>query len=136
AGQLVVAKEAVAAGDGERHYHAVAALEVAHALAHFLHDAHELVPEHHWGSGQRAVVDVQVGAANGRARHANDGVARVFERGVIYCIDADVAGAVKHEGFHGNRRESEEKNPPQLTAPKCSGCAWQYLSTAVQLRYN
>ena len=98
AGQLVVAEEALAAGNREGHHHAVAHLELAaHALAHLLHDAHELVAERH-GPGLRnaAVVDVQVGAADGRARHADDGVARVLQRGVVYGIDAYVARAVKH----------------------------------------
>ena len=95
AGQSVVAEEAGAAGNREGHHHPVAYFQIAHALADFLHDAHELVAEHHRaGLGQEAVVEVQVGAADGRAGDADNGVAAVFNRGVIHRVDANVADAV------------------------------------------
>ena len=60
--QAAPAEEAVAAGDGERHDHAVADLQVRHRLADLDHLAHELVAEDVALLHRRdeAVVEVQV----------------------------------------------------------------------------
>ena len=50
--------------------------------------------------GNAAVVDVQVGPANGRAGHAQNDVACFFDFGVIHVVNADIFGAVNSESFH------------------------------------
>ena len=52
------------------------------------------------GLGQEAVVDVEVRAADGRGRHADDGVALVFDLRIVDGFDPNIAGLVEHEGFH------------------------------------
>jgi hypothetical protein len=120
--QVVVAKQAMPAGNGEGHHHAVAALEVAHALAHFLYYAHEFVAQ---GHGPRlrdaAVVDVQVGPANGRAGDADNGVAGVQDFRVVYSVHADIFRAVNSECFHGNGVRNEEEELLSLTLPFSRG---------------
>jgi hypothetical protein len=56
--------------------HAVAALEAGHALADGLDHAHALVPHRHAdGNLGDVVADVEVGAADGRQRRADEGLA-------------------------------------------------------------
>src|SRR4051812_10966712 len=93
---------ALAAGDGERHDHAIAGLELAITRTHLDHLAHEFVADdvarlhaHH-----EAVVEVEVGAANGAARHPDDRIARLLDDRIGHRIAADVVLAMPAEGLH------------------------------------
>jgi hypothetical protein len=85
--QLAAAEEAVAAGDGKRHDDAVAAPEVGHAGADLDDLAHELVAEDvalvH--GRDETVQKVQIGAADGVARHPDDGARGLITRGSGTC---------------------------------------------------
>ena len=76
-----LAEEAFAAGDGERHNHTVADLELGVAGADLDHLAHGLVTDDvallHLGDD--AVIDVQIGATDGAGRDLDDRVARIHE---------------------------------------------------------
>ena len=63
----------------------------------------------------RAVENVPVGPANGRAGHADNGVARGLNGGVVNGVDADVLDAVNAEGFHGEELECGKEQLPNLT---------------------
>ena len=82
--ELLLAEEAMPAGDRERHHHAVADLQARVAAADVHHLAHELVAEDvpllH--GGDVAAVDVQVRAADRGGGNPDDGVARVQNLGV------------------------------------------------------
>ena len=76
--ELLLAEEAVAAGDGERNDDAVAALEIGHFLADFLDDAHEFVAEDvaRFHGGDEAVEEMKVRSADRGAGDFDDGVVR------------------------------------------------------------
>ena len=103
--QVLVAHEAVTAGDVERHDDAVSHLEVAGLGTDRLDDAHRLVaqdvalgherPEH--------LVDVQVGAAQARRGDADDRVRRLLDRRVGNLLDPDVPLAVPCHCAHPGR---------------------------------
>src|SRR5262245_29775870 len=87
--KIVRAEKAPAAGDGKGDDNAVAGPEVLDGGADLDDLPHELVAEDvsMLHSRDEAVVQVQVGAANGGRRDANDGVARVDDvgfRDVVY----------------------------------------------------
>ncbi len=95
---------AFAADDGEGHHHAVADLQLLVRRADLHHFAHELVAHDvavlH--AGHEAVVQVQVGAADGAGTDLDDGVARVFDGGIgDVVVAADVVLAVPAKGSHG-----------------------------------
>src|SRR3954469_15522430 len=73
------ASGAAAARDGKWNDDAVADAQVLHVGADFDHLAHELVTEDIAALEARdeRVVKMQIGAANGGARHLYDGVARI-----------------------------------------------------------
>src|SRR5438309_4786305 len=53
------------------------------------------------------MVEVEVGTADGAARHLDDGVSRILDLGIGHRVVANVFLAVPDEGFHGvlpNRR--------------------------------
>ena len=100
--QALLAKEALATGDGERHHDAIADFQVLH-LGADLHDlTHRLVAHdvarHH--AGDDSVIEVQVGAADGAGGDLDDGVALVLQLGVGDGVAAYVALAVPTECFH------------------------------------
>src|SRR5581483_1916615 len=86
--ELPLAEKAVAAGDGEGHHHAIAALQIRDGWTHLLHNPHELVthdvPRFH--GRHKAVIEVEVGAADGRTRDPDDRVMRVQQRGIGHVV--------------------------------------------------
>ena len=72
------------------HHDAIADLETRVVLADLDDFAHELVAEHVALLHRRdvAVVDVQIGSADRRRRHLDDGVARIEDDGVGNGLDA------------------------------------------------
>ena len=100
--QAFVAEETVAAGDRERHHHAVAFLQVAYLLADLDHFTHEFVAEHVAGlhGGHQAVIEMQVGPANGGGGDFENGVAGVLDPWVGDGIHAHVVGTVPGQSFH------------------------------------
>jgi hypothetical protein len=97
----VLAEEALATSDGERHDDAITPFQVGDLGAHVLHDPHELVAQRHGPElGEEAVVDVKIRAADRGARHAHDGVAWLDHARIGDVFDADVLRLVKYGGFH------------------------------------
>lgn len=109
-----LAEEARAAERLAIHCHAIAGRETGDVRANFLHHAHELVPQHRVGqrARHRAAHDVQIARADGRARHAHDGVGGKLQRGsgrsssamlpLPSCTSAFM-GILSHGGFvHGS----------------------------------
>src|SRR5579862_6229032 len=80
----LAAELAIAAGDGEGHNDAVAALQVGDAAADFLHDAHEFMAEDVAGfhGGNKPVVEMKVGAADGGACDLQDGIVGIENGGI------------------------------------------------------
>jgi hypothetical protein len=100
-GKTVATEPTLSACDGEGDHDAITAREVLHVAADFFDHAHELVAEHHGlGLWKRAVVDVEIRAADGGGRHADDRVARMFDLGIGLVVDRDVFGRVKNQGLH------------------------------------
>src|SRR5258708_20828936 len=89
---LLLAEEAVAAGDGERHHHAIPWAQVPDVAANIDHLAHELVAEdvalHH--PGNEAAVEIQVRAADPGRGDAPDSVARIKDLPLRHGLDAYV----------------------------------------------
>jgi hypothetical protein len=98
----LVAEEALAAGNGEGHHHAVALLQAGDAPAGVFHDAHELVAEDVAGLhvGNLAAEDVQVGAADGRGGDAQHDIVVLLQHRVGHRLDADILRRLVGEGFH------------------------------------
>ena len=94
--QLLVAHEAVPAGDLERQHHAVAGLQVPGFAADLLHDAHRLVTEDVALAHERTerFVQVQVGATDVGRRDPYDRVRRLLDDRVRNRVDADVLRTV------------------------------------------
>ena len=94
---------ALAAPDRERHDDAVAHLELLDLGADLDDLAHELVADdvavHH--ARHVAVVEVQVGAADGAGGDPDDGVARILDLGIGNLFAADVARLVPDKRLHG-----------------------------------
>ena len=94
---------AFAADDREGHDDPVALLEVAvdagadlDDLAHHL-VAHDVAGQH---GGNEVVKEMKVGAADGAARHLDDGVARILDLGIGDGVAADIFLSVPNERFH------------------------------------
>jgi hypothetical protein len=104
--ELLLAEEAAAAEDVERHQHAGADLEVLHRRADLFHDAGEFMADDRAdaGVGDQAVVDVDVRAADARARDADDGVVGMFDHGFGDMFDAHPARSPVGGGQHGGLR--------------------------------
>ncbi len=102
-GELVeLAEEAAAAGDHEGNYHAVTDLQVGHPAAGLFDDAHELVAEDIarlclWNL---AMIEVQVGAADGGSGDPKDDVVFVLDERVGDIVDPDVLGSVVCQCSH------------------------------------
>ncbi len=96
------ARRARAARDGEGDDDPIPDAEVLHPRADLYHLPHELVPEHvallH--GGDEAVVEVQVGAADGGRRHADDRVALVQDPRIGDLDDVDLLLAEPAVRFH------------------------------------
>ena len=94
---------ALAADDRERNDDPVALLELALRFGPDLDDlAHHLVSHDVAGQHGRDEVmeQMKVRAADGAARHLDDGVARILDLGVGDGVAADVFLAVPNEGSH------------------------------------
>jgi hypothetical protein len=77
--EILLAEQAASARDGERDDHAITALELLDLAADFLDDPHELVAEDiaRLHGGDVAIVEVQVAAADGCPRDADDRIAGI-----------------------------------------------------------
>jgi hypothetical protein len=89
------------ARDVERHDDAVTRRETLDVGADAFEDAHRLVPEDVAGLDRGLPVEeVEVRAADGGPRHADDGIARFLDRGVRHVVHADVTDAAEHDRAH------------------------------------
>jgi hypothetical protein len=91
----------LAAGNREGHHHPVANFKLCDLPADF-DDAHGLMAQNvtFFHGGHQPVVEVQVGAADGRGGDLNDGVGGIDEFGVGHGLDPHVFFAVPAECFH------------------------------------
>jgi hypothetical protein len=103
----VLAEEAFAAGDGERHHHAVADFELLVGGADFNHFAHGLMADDvaRLHLRDKAAVNMQVRAADRAGGHLDDGVLRMLDLGIGDFFAANVGFAVPGECFHVNAPE-------------------------------
>ncbi len=93
---------ALRAAHHARHQHPVAALEAAHLAAYLHHLADRLVAHREAALGaQVSVVDVQVGAADGRALHPHHHAGGVRGGGVRDLLAADLLRPTVDERSHG-----------------------------------
>ena len=116
--EVTPAHVAGTAGDRERHHDTIADLEVLHRLAGLDHLAHELVAEDIAFLHRRdeAVVQVQIGSADGRRGDANDRIAGVQDLRVGHLPDLEVLLPHPAVRFH-------RSCPPFADAPEgCAGC--------------
>jgi hypothetical protein len=99
---VLVAHEAVAAGDVERDHDAIPDRQLADARPDRLDDPHGLVPEDVALGHERAehLVDVEVRPAQPARRDADDGVGRLLDRRIGDRVHADVALAVPGHCLH------------------------------------
>ncbi len=100
--QPALAIEATAARDVEGHRHPVPRLQRAHRGAHLLHHADELVAERaaHPRVRHQPVQQVQVRAADGRARHPDNRVVRVLDDRVRLVPHLHAVGPFVHHRLH------------------------------------
>ena len=100
---LLAAEEAIAAGDDERHDHALADFQPLVALAHFDHLAHEFMAEHvallH--PGDVVIVQVHVRTADRGRGDANDGVTRIDDLRIRHRLHADIVFSLPGQCAHG-----------------------------------
>ena len=106
--ELLFAKEAVAAGDGEGDDDSVALFDfvLIASGADFLDDAHGFMSHDVAGlhEGDEAVEEVEVGAADGGGGDTDDGVAAVEDFGIGDVFDLDFARGAPGESFHARLR--------------------------------
>ena len=96
AGQIVITEITAAAGDRERHNHAVAYFYISDLSSDFLYDAHEFVAHDH-GSGLRyaAGIHVKVASADGGRGDFQDNVGGCFKFGIVYSVAGNLTRTVK-----------------------------------------
>jgi hypothetical protein len=116
--EALVAHEAVATGDLERDYHAVAGRQLAHLCADLLHHAHRLVPQDRSLLDEWAeqLVEVQIGTADGGGGHPHDRIGRLLDSGIRHRVHANVAPSVVSESLHAaahTRLESAHAGRPR-----------------------
>src|SRR5439155_9907313 len=92
----------VPAGDAERHHHAVARFEFADCFAHLDHFPHEFVPENvpRLHAGDIAMVEVQIGAADGRRTDFDNGVPWIQDFWIRHCFHPHVLLSVPTNRSH------------------------------------
>src|SRR5262249_54444413 len=102
--QLLLAEVTPAAGDRERHYHAVTDLQLRVLLPDLDDFAHELVAEDVARLHGRdvAVVQMEVGTGHGGRPDPYDRVARVQDLRIGNSLDPDVVGRVPDKCLHKN----------------------------------
>ena len=107
--EALLAEEALAAGDRERHHDAVADFELLVFGADLDHLAHGLMAEDValFHRGHDAVEQMQVRAADGAGRHLDDGIASVLDLGIRHGLAANVVLAVPGQRLH-------RKSPPLM----------------------
>src|SRR3954454_2438470 len=93
---------AVAAGDRERHHHAVADLQLLHIAADLDNLAHEFMAQDVTLFHRRdeAVIQVQVGPADRRGGDPDDRVVRVQDLGIGHLLYPDIVLAHPASGSH------------------------------------
>ena len=135
-----LAEEALAAGDDERHHDAIADFQVGDAGSDFDNLAHVLVAEHiaavHVGND--AIVEVEIGAANGAGGDLDDRVRRRFDRGVGHALATNVMFAVPGECAHRNLSLNSKpklwrallfRNAlPEVTFARCEKCTGRLIA--------
>src|SRR5699024_2932563 len=103
--------------------------EVLDRGADLVDDPDELVPERraHPGVGHHAVVQVQVGAADGSELHPDDRVVRVLDGGDVLLLDADLVRTAVDHRAHGapplltGRQGDTAHRPAQVERPSSAG---------------
>jgi hypothetical protein len=100
---MLVAEEALAAGDDEGHHHTVALLEPLYARPGLHHDPHEFMAEDVacFGGRNLAAIEVQVGAADGGGSDLQDDVVGFLDDGVGDRFDPHVMGGMVEQCAHG-----------------------------------
>lgn len=98
---IMVAEKAMATGNREWHYHAVAALKIFNVSAYFFYNPHKLMAHHHWSRlWQGATINVKVGTANGGGSYFEDNVARLLDLRIINGITSNVSWRMKNCSLH------------------------------------
>ncbi len=100
--QLHVAHETGATRDLERNHHPVTDLQVSRLRADFFDDPHRFVAEDisFCHEGAESFVQVEIGPANVRRGHLDDGVRRLFDLRIGDGIDADLSFALPRDCAH------------------------------------
>src|SRR5690606_31751796 len=134
--QVAPAVEARAAGDRERHHHAVAAAQLAHAGPDLLHDADELVAERRADARVRdqPAVQVQVRAAKGGRGDPQDDVERVLDLRVLLVLDPEVRRAVVDRRLHVLLLPSGVEPRPPYALSTCAGRTAHGITRARAMR--
>ena len=98
----VVAHEAVAAGDVERHHDTIPRPDVRHLGADLFDDPHRLVPEDvsRFHVHREDAVEVQVRTADRRRGDPHDRIRRLLDHRIRNLIDPDVFGSVPDHCLH------------------------------------
>jgi len=100
--QIAVTEEAVTAGNGEGHNHAIALLQFGHFKTRPTHS-----PVNSWPTispdclVEIAIVDVQVRAINDGGSNLKNGIAGDQNLWTRHVIDTNVLGNVPADRFHG-----------------------------------
>jgi hypothetical protein len=105
-------EEALTAGDGERHDHAIALAQFGVFRADLDHLAHRLMAEHIAAlhRGNHTIIKMEVGTADCASGHPDDGVARMLNCRVGHSLAANVALAVPSECLHARRSKARRMN--------------------------
>src|SRR5919202_3931144 len=96
------AEETVAACDRKGHNHTVTLPQILHLTPKLDDLAHELVAEDITFLHRRdiAIVEMEIGAANGGRRDFDNGIARVENLRIGDCLDPHIGDAVPADSFH------------------------------------
>ena len=111
--EVLVAHEAVAAGDIEGDDHTIAGFEVRHARTDFLDDPHRLVAEHVAVIDEHAqqLVEVEIRTADRRRGDPHDGIGRFPDRRVRNRVDPNVFHTVPRQSLHSASLASRPVRP-------------------------
>ncbi len=99
---LHLAKKAVTAGDNKGDHHAIAFLQVLHLSTALDNLAHKFMSKNITVLHLRdlSAIEMQIGAANRRGRHAQDDIVGLFNDGIGDIIDSNMVRTVVSECFH------------------------------------
>src|SRR5437763_13065051 len=99
--ETVLTEKACSTRDRKRNDHAVAFVEILDGAAFFLDYAHEFVAENKiFQLRKEAVVNVQVGSADGGRGYTKNNIPRLLNSRIVYVVDVDTAGSVEDKRFH------------------------------------